>query len=309
MDGTHTIQCHCQLLSVNWCTYVNQFVSETVTIPPPGIAHKSGLTVVNNPQEPSTPNYVIGYTPSSEQLFSRRTAASHAGYLLPYLKAGMKVLDIGCGPGSISVGLADAVAPGELYGIDMEQSQVEFAVAAARKGGHDNARFQVGDALALPFPESYFDVVHCHTVLIHIPDTSAALAEGMRVLKRGGFLASRDMIGDLTFVEPNTGRMGEIIPSMLKLIAESGGHPLLGKEHRAKFSDAGFIEIESKASFESFGSTEEVELFACVFGEDFSQRFATTEELDEFRRDAADWKAQPGAFAGFAMAETVARKP
>ena len=117
------------------------------------------------------------------------------------------------------------------------------------------------------------------------------------------------MIGDLTFVEPNTGRMGEIIPSMLKLIAESGGHPLLGKEHRAKFSDAGFIEIESKASFESFGSTEEVELFACVFGEDFSQRFATTEELDEFRRDAADWKAQPGAFAGFAMAETVARKP
>ena len=157
MDGTHTIQCHCQLLSVNWCTYVNRFVSETVTIPPPGIAHKSGLTVVNNPQEPSTPNYVIGYTPSSEQLFSRRTAASHAGYLLPYLKAGMKVLDIGCGPGSSSVGLADAVAPGELYGIDMEQSQVEFAVAAARKGGHDNARFQVGDALALPFPESYFD--------------------------------------------------------------------------------------------------------------------------------------------------------
>ena len=108
--------------------------------------------MVNNPQEPSTPNYVIGYTPSSEQLFSRRTAASHAGYLLPYLKAGMKVLDIGCGPGSISVGLADAVVPGELYGIDMEQSQVEFAVAAARKGEHDNARFQVGDALDLPFP-------------------------------------------------------------------------------------------------------------------------------------------------------------
>ena len=38
MDGTHTIQCHCQLLSVNRCTYVNQFVSETVTMPPPGIA-------------------------------------------------------------------------------------------------------------------------------------------------------------------------------------------------------------------------------------------------------------------------------
>ena len=131
-----------QLKKVTRATFVNRFARETVTISPPGIAHKSGLTVANNPQEPSTPNYVIGYTPSSEQLFSRRTAASHAGYLLPYLKAGMKVLDIGCGPGSISVGLADAVAPGELYGIDMEQSQVEFAIAAARRGGHDNARFQ-----------------------------------------------------------------------------------------------------------------------------------------------------------------------
>ena len=251
----------------------------------------------------------MGYTLSTEKLFGRRTAATHAGFLLPCLNAGMRVLDIGCGPGSISVGLADAVAPGELYGIDMEQSQVEITIAAAKKGGHDNARFQVGDALDLPFPESFFDVVHFHTVLIHIPDTSAALAEAMRVLKRGGILASRDTIGDLTFVEPDTGRMGEIIPSMMKLIADNGGHPLIGKEHRAIFSVAGFIEILSKASFESFGSTEEVELFASVFGEGFSQRFATTEELDQFRRDAAMWKAQPEAFAGFAMAETIGRKP
>ena len=265
--------------------------------------------MAENSLEPSAPKYTIGYSPSAEQLFSRRTAVTHAGYLLPYLKAGMRVLDIGCGPGNISVGLADAVASGELYGIDIERSQVDFAIEAARKGGHDNARFQVGDALDLPFPVEYFDVVYCHAVLVHIPDTSAALAEAMRVLKRGGIFVARDMIGDLTFVEPNTGRMGDIIPSMLKLITDSGGHPLLGKELRARFSEAGFIEIESKCSFDSFGSTEEVEFFACVFSEAISQRFATQEELHQFRRDATEWKAQPGAFAGLAMAETIGRKP
>ena len=265
--------------------------------------------MADNPQQQSTPNYAVGYSRPVDQLMSRRTAAAHAGYLLPYLKAGMKVLDIGCGPGSISLGLADAVLPGELHGIDMERSQVDLAIEAARAGGHANARFQVGDALDLPFPENYFDAVHYHTVLLHIPNTSAALAEAWRVLKPGGILASRDMIGDLTFVEPEIGRMGEIIPGMLKLIADGGGHPLLGREQSARFSQAGFVEIESKASFESFGSAEELELFAYVFGEEFAQKIAPSEELDQFRRDAAEWKAQPGAFAGFAMAETIGRKP
>ena len=260
-------------------------------------------------QEQSTPDYALGYSRSVNQLMSRRKAATHAGYLLRHLKAGMRVLDVGCGPGIISLGLAEAIAPGELYGIDMEQSQVDLSIEAARQGGHDNAHFQVGDALKLPFPENYFHAVHCHTVLIHIPDTAAALAEARRVLKPGGILASRDMMGDsLTFVEPDIGRMGEIVPGMLKLIADGGGHPQMGWDQGARFSEAGFIEIESQASFESFGSPEEVELFAQVFGETFAQKISTPQQLDQFRKDVAEWKSHPGAFAAFAMAETIGRK-
>ena len=79
--------------------------------------------------------------------------------------------------GTISVGLADAVDPGELHGIDMEESQIDLARAAAKAGGHDNATFHVGDATDLPFEYDYFDVAHCHAVLMHVPDTEAALAE------------------------------------------------------------------------------------------------------------------------------------
>ena len=129
--------------------------------------------------------YTMGYNEEFRQLLDRRSAATHAAHLLPHLQPGMRVLDLGCGPGTISVGLAEAVAPGELLGIDLEESQVAMARGAAEAGGHGNATFHVGDATDLPFEDDEFDAVHCHAVLMHIPDTGAALAEVRRVLKPG----------------------------------------------------------------------------------------------------------------------------
>ena len=98
----------------------------------------------------------------------------------------MRVLDFGCGPGTISVGLAMAVDPGELHGIDMEKSQIGLARAAAEAGGHANATFHVGDVTDLPFEDGYFDAAHCHAVLMHVPDTADVLSEVKRVLKARG---------------------------------------------------------------------------------------------------------------------------
>ncbi len=109
-------------------------------------------------QTPATPDYTMGYSEEFLQLLHRRSAQTHAAYLLPHLKPGLQVLDFGCGPGTISVGLAKAVEPGE---------------------------FHVGDVTALPFEDDSFDVAHCHAVLMHVPDTKAVLAEVKRVLKPG----------------------------------------------------------------------------------------------------------------------------
>ena len=94
-------------------------------------------------EQPS--EYTMGYDENFQQLLRRRSAGSHAAYLLPHLKPGHRVLDFGCGPGTISVGLAKAIEPGELHGIDMEESQINVARAAAQAGGHANATFHVGD--------------------------------------------------------------------------------------------------------------------------------------------------------------------
>ena len=159
-------------------------------------------------------DYTMGYSEEFLQLLHRRSAKTHAAHLLPHLKPGLRVLDFGCGPGTISVGLATAVAPGELHGIDMEESQINMARAAAKAGGHGNATFHVGDVTDLPFDDNSFDVAHCHAVLMHVPDTEATLAEVKRVLKPGGIISSREFILGSSFLEPggrgDRARMGRV---------------------------------------------------------------------------------------------------
>ena len=109
----------------------------------------------------ATSDYTMGYSEEFQQLLNRRSAETHAKHLLPYLKPGLRVLDIGCGPGTITVGLAKAVNPGEVHGIDMEESQIGLARSAAEAGGHANATFHVGSVTDLPFEDNSFDVAHC----------------------------------------------------------------------------------------------------------------------------------------------------
>ena len=101
----------------------------------------------------------MGFSEEFLESLGRFTAEANATYLLPYLRPGLRVLDFGCGPGTISVGLAKSIRPGELHGVDMEVSQVELARSVARSGGHNNAIFHVGDVTELPFEDGFFDVL------------------------------------------------------------------------------------------------------------------------------------------------------
>ncbi|HWE56422.1 MAG TPA: methyltransferase domain-containing protein [Acidimicrobiales bacterium] len=130
--------------------------------------------------------YTHGHQESVLRSHRWRTAANSAAYLLPHLRSGMTLLDVGCGPGTITRDLATLVAPGRVVGIDRAESVIE---SAASPGPVD---FRVGDVYALDAADGSFDVVHAHQVLQHLSDPVAALTEMRRVLAPGGILAVRD---------------------------------------------------------------------------------------------------------------------
>lgn len=266
-----------------------------------------------------SPAYTMGYSPEFLQLLDRRNAAIHAAHLLPYLEPGMRVLDFGCGPGTITVGLAQAVHTGEVHGVDMEDSQIELARAAASAGGHQNAGFHVGNVYELAFEDNYFDVAHCHAVLMHVGDTQRALAEVRRVLKPGGIIASREMIAASSFSEPMGETTHEAWATFIKLLEANGGHPEMGKELKSHLLNAGFVNISATGSFDYFSSAADIAfLHAFICDWFFMPRvieaatqlgLATREQFDRWRLEMDRWKDKPGAVGGLAFGEAIGRKP
>jgi ubiquinone/menaquinone biosynthesis C-methylase UbiE len=144
------------------------------------------------PPESAEDTYTHGHHESVLRSHQWRTADNSAAYLLPHLRAGQRVLDVGCGPGTITVDLASHVAPGLVVGIDREPSVLVEAERLARARHGTNVTFAPGDVYALDFDDNSFDVVHAHQVLQHLTSPVAALREIRRVLAPGGLLAVRD---------------------------------------------------------------------------------------------------------------------
>ena len=264
-------------------------------------------------------SYTMGYSEEFRQLLNRRSAETHAKHLLPYLKPGLRVLDFGCGPGTISVGLARSVEPAEMHGIDMEESQIDLARLAAAAGGHSNATFHVGSVTELPFEDNYFEVAHCHAVFMHVPDTQAALAEVKRVLKPGGIIASREAIIAASFLELALGGIEDGWATFTKLLAANGGHPQMGRELKKAFLTAGFSDVRATASFDFFSSTEDIAFLHTFISSWFflpevvaaatTYGLATHEQFDQWRLGLEEWKDLASSFGAIAFGEGIASKP
>src|SRR5580765_8104219 len=114
--------------------------------------------------------YTHGHHESVLRSHRWRTVENSAAYVAARFTPGARVLDVGCGPGTITVDIAQRVAPGRVLGFDRAEAVLEPARTAARDAGVDNVEFAVGDVYALDLPDGSFDVVHAHQVLQHLTD-------------------------------------------------------------------------------------------------------------------------------------------
>lgn len=194
------------------------------------------------------PRYVHGHHESVLRSHRWRTAENSAAYLLPHLQPGMRLLDVGCGPGSITIDLAARLAPGVVIGVDSVEEPLVGARQVAAAAGVTNVSFQVADGMALPFDDGTFDVVHAHQVLQHVPDPVGMLREMRRVCRPGGLVAARDSDYAAFAWHPAVPALDEWLALYHRVARASGGEPDAGRRLLAWAHEAGLTDVTPGAS-------------------------------------------------------------
>lgn len=198
----------------------------------------------DSPRSAPSRRYVPGWGPDALAMLSRRSADERAISLLPHLREGMLVLDAGCGPGTITIGLARAVGPsGQAVGVDFEASQIERARSTAADQDVRNVEFEPCDVHQLPYADDTFDAVFAHALVEHLARPEAALAELRRVLRPGGIvcLSSSDWSG--AKLTPRTADVDEAIVAHCQLRLLAGGDPFAGGRLEEFAKAAGFTDF------------------------------------------------------------------
>ncbi len=190
--------------------------------------------------------YTHGHHESVLRSHRWRTAENSAGYLLPHLTSGARLLDVGCGPGTITADLAGRVA--RVTALEVTADALDLARAEITRRGGTNVDFAVGDVHALDFPDDTFDVVHAHQVLQHLGDPVAALREMRRVTRPGGIVAVRD--GDYAAFTwwPEVPALDEWLDLYERVARGNGGEPDAGRRLLSWAHAAGFTDVAPSAS-------------------------------------------------------------
>ncbi|MGV9564510.1 class I SAM-dependent methyltransferase [Streptomyces sp. NPDC003480] len=201
--------------------------------------------------------YTHGHHESVLRSHTWRTAANSAAYLLDSLKPHMRILDIGCGPGTITADLAELVPDGQVIGVDRAQGVLEQARATAAARGITNIDFAVADVHALDYPDDTFCVVHAHQVLQHVGDPVQALREMHRVTRPGGFIAVRDADYAAMTWYPASKGLDDWLDLYRRVARANGGEPDAGRRLRSWALAAGLADIRATSSTWTFTTPQE----------------------------------------------------
>ena len=267
----------------------------------------------------TAPRYTHGHHESVLRSHRWRTAANSAAYLVPLLGPGMDVLDVGCGPGTITVELARLTHPGRTIGIDAADEVIEAAKAlAASASTPSGVEFRTGDVMQLPFPDEYFDVVHAHQVMQHLPDPVGALQEMARVCKPGGIVAARDSDYEAMTWYPLDPDLDAWLDMYRAVAAANGGEPDAGRyllhwAHRAAMAD-----VRASASVWCFATEEDRKWWGDLWADRVLQSaladralelgYATSEQLARMSAAWRRWAADEDGWFAVLHGEIIATK-
>lgn len=264
-----------------------------------------------------TSSYISGHHASVVKSHTWRTAENSAPNLIPHLSSNpsFTLLDVGCGPGTITLDFARLLHAGHVYGIDPSPDVVSQAQARAAERGVTNVTFIAGDIfdLASVFPSGIptFDVVHAHQVLMHVAHPVEAVRTMKSVLKSShGILAIREADFSAMAWWPLISGLDEWRSAWQKVARAEGHNPDSGRQLLSYALEAGFThdQITSTAAAWCYNTPEEREWWGGLWAErvlksTFATKvvdggFGTQQNLERFAAAWTEWsKAEDGWFA------------
>ena len=264
--------------------------------------------------------YLHGHHRTVISAHSARTADDAAAFLLPHLQPGMSVLDFGCGPGTITVGLADAVGEtGSVLGIDVSDGLRDEWTKRLEESRAANLEFLVDDIYETDLDQNQFDVVYAHQVLQHLGDPIGALSAASQLAKPGGLVGVREVDWGTFAAYPDSPVLKDFRDIYDAVAIRNRGTPHAGRHILEWMESTGLLtDIRITTSTWTFYEEEGKKWW----GDQWSQRMlhsdiavkaieygiATQSELEAISRGWIDWKNAPGSVACFTHFEGLARR-
>jgi SAM-dependent methyltransferase len=261
--------------------------------------------------------YTHGHHESVLRSHRWRTAENSAAYLLPHLASGASLLDVGCGPGTVTADLAARVAPGRVTAVEISAEALQLARAEAAARGQDNIDFAVADVHALDFGDDTFDVIHAHQVLQHVADPVQALREMRRVCRPGGVVAARDSDYAAFTWFPRVPALDEWLALYQRAARANGGEPDAGRRLLSWARAAGFDHVTATASTWCFATPTDRQWWGGMWAErilrsDLARQLvisgmATKEDLRRVSLGWREWAAADEAWLVILHGEILCR--
>ncbi|GAA0634907.1 methyltransferase domain-containing protein [Sporichthya brevicatena] len=244
--------------------------------------------------------YTHGHHESVLRSHRWRTAENSAAYLLPYLASDQRLLDVGCGPGTLTLDLAERV--GAVTALEPTAEALDLCRAEAAARGTTGVEFAVGDVHALPFADDSFDVVHAHQVLQHVADPVQALREMRRVTRPGGIVAVRDSDYPAFAWYPKPPALDDWMALYLRCAGDNGGEPEAGRRLLSWAQQAGFADITPTASVWCFATPDDRAWWGGMWADRILSSAMATQALTSGYATAADLQAMSAGWSEWAAA-------
>ena len=274
-------------------------------------------THATSPATAGSDPYLLAGVASARDLFNLRTVNRDASLVVPHLRPGLRLVDFGCGAGSLTCGFAEMVAPAEVMGFDISEDAIGRARAMAEQSGLSNVRFSVANINDLDLPAKSFDVAHFIGVLAYLKEPERVLQLAFHSLKSGGLLAAREAqkAGDWF-----GGPYAESIALYFSVVIEShkarGGDPFLGRRLPSLARETGFVRLEATPSCSAGLSNVKATattMLSVLGRPDFRatalQSGISAERFDGLADEISIWAASEDSIAAFAECTVIGWNP